>query len=203
MDVRVCPPKAKRHSSLSLSFMFSSAYHITMVNGRQLVYTLSVKTVSKCQCWSSWSASHISQFSLGGCAISGIYPKRHDDRSHTLYILYDKPPGRIGPCIGHRMPAAIPHAGRTELEGDVRRACDEQARRSSDRSDVTGERLEARRTSVPRPVHTACVRPDRRRCVSRVYTLPYVSWSVKPYAVKPYGAFNFFAYSTPVPYIHR
>jgi hypothetical protein len=97
------------------------------------------------------------------------------------------------------MPAAIPHAGRTELEGDVRRAGASLG--SSDRSqDVTGERLEARRTSVPRPVHTACVRPDRRRRVSRVYTLPYVSWSVKPYAVKPYGAFNFFAYSTPVPY---
>ena len=95
--------------------------------------------------------------------------------------------GRHPPC---RLPAAP----------SSRATSDEQARRSSDRSDVTGERLEARRTSVPRPVHTACVRPDRRRCVSRVYTLPYVSWSVKPYAVKPYGAFNFFAYSTPVPY---
>ena len=70
----------------------------------------------------------------------------------------------------------------------------------SDRSqDVTGERLEARRTSVPRPVHTACVRLDRRRRVSRVYTLPYVSWSVKPYAVKPYGALTFL-HTLPVPY---
>ena len=184
--------------------MFSSAYHITMVNGRQLVYTLSVKTVSKCQCWSSWSASHISQFSLGGCDFGDI-PKQKGmmlmiDRTLCIYFMISRAPGRIGPCIGHRMPAAIPHAGRTELEGDVRRACDEQARRSSDRSDVTGERLEARRTSVPRPVHTACVRPDRRRCVSRVYTLPYVSWSVKPYAVKPYGAFTTFL---PILYAYR
>ena len=44
------------------------------------------------------------------------------DRTLCIYFMISRAPGRIGPCIGHRMPAAIPHAGRTELEGDVRRA---------------------------------------------------------------------------------
>lgn len=139
--------------------------------------------------------SHLTVF-VGGVRFRGYTQKgMMIDRTLCIYFMISRPAASaLASAIACRPPPPMPAAPSS------RATSDEQARRSSDRSDVTGERLEARRTSVPRPVHTACVRLDRRRRVSRVYTLPYVSWSVKPYAVKPYGAFTTFL---PILYAYR
>ena len=140
---------------------------------------------------------------VGGVRDFGAYTQKGMmiDRTLCIYFMISRPAASaLASAIACRPPSPMPLAGRTELEGDVRRAGASLVGPLGRDGRAAGGTSHVRATSGP---HGMCPpRPPTLR-LARVYftVCLVVGKAVRGKAVRRF--YDFFAYTLRLPYIHR